>query len=337
MAKATIDDVAALAGVSMKTVSRVVNREPNVRPLTREKVEAAIRKLDYRPSQSARGLAGRRSYLLGLLYDNPSASYVINAQTGVLAACRPNGYDLLIHPCDYRSPGIIDEVVTLVRQSRVDGLILTPPLSDMRSITDALDRQNIPYVRIAPMAHDRVSPCVYCDDRHGAYEMAAHLIQLGHRRIGFIAGHPDHGASAERESGFRAALEDNGIGLPRRLVVQGYFDFESGAAGGRRLLSLKQRPTAIFCCNDDMACGVIHAAHELDLRIPDELSVTGFDDTPVARYVWPALSTIRQPVQEMAERAARQLLDQLRGQPSADTEEAELKCRLILRQTTAAV
>lgn len=334
MAHATINHVAALAGVSIKTVSRVVNNEAGVRPSTREKVEAAIHKLKYQPRLSARGLAGNRSYLVGLLYDNPSPQYVIDVQTGILATCRPNGYDLLIHPCDHRSLELPGELVALVGQSRIDGLILTPPLSDMRTVTDTLDRLNFPYARIAPIVHGENSPCVYCNDRRAAYEMAEHLIALGHRHIGFIAGHPDHGASVERRAGFEAALSDHRLRLPARLAAQGYFDFASGEMTGRRLMSQKRRPTAIFCCNDEMACGVIHVAHELGLRVPEDISITGFDDLPFARRLWPPLTTVRQPVKEMAEQASRLLLARIRGIPDNGSP-AELRCQLVLRRSTA--
>lgn len=337
MNNATIEDVAHLAGVSPKTVSRVVNNEPNVRPVTRSRVEAAIKQLNYRPNTSARSLASKRSYLIGLLYDNPSANYVTSVQSGVLAVCRENSFDLVIHPCHYQSDNLNEEVINLARQSRVDGLILTPPLSDMAGLTATLGEQAIPYVRMAPLEHNPLSPCIYCDDNEASYQMARHLIELGHRRIGFIAGHPDHGGSAERQAGFDKALAEQGIRQPKELFAQGYFDFASGRACGQQLLSLSQPPTAIFCCNDDMACGVLHIAHEMGLDVPRQLSVTGFDDSPIAEQVWPSLSTVRQPVEKMARRATQLLLSGVRNSGQvAPTEQAILKCQLVLRDTTAA-
>jgi LacI family transcriptional regulator len=295
----------------------------------------AIAQLSYRPNNSARSLAGNKSYLVGLLYDNPSAHYVLNIQSGVLAACRTSGYDLVIHPCNYQAKDINQELITLVRHSRMDGLILTPPLSDMLSVTRTLDQQAVPYVRVAPLLHDNVSPCVYCDDHHAAYEMTNHLIELGHKRIGFIAGHPDHGASAERQAGFEDALRDHGMKIPKELFAQGYFNFESGKEGGKRLLSLRRRPTAIFCSSDEMACGVIHAALGMGISIPGQLSVTGFDDSPIAEQVWPPLTTVKQPVEHMAEQATLLLLNRLRGQTTEYASEASLKCRLVVRETTS--
>jgi len=333
LAKATIDDVAALAGVSMKTVSRVANKEPNVRPSTREKVQAAIDQLGYRPSQSARSLAANRSYVLGLLYDNPSASYVIDVQDGALASCRRAGYDLLIHPCKRTAPELLGEVLALVRQARVDGLILTPPLSDLSELVQALVSANVPFVRLSPVEDKDACPYVQTNDQAAAYDMTCRLIELGHRRIGFIAGHPEHRAVTQRYSGYVAALADHKLPLDTTLVAQGYNSFDSGRQCARQLLSQANPPSAIFASNDDMAAGVIIEAHHRGIAMPAQLSVAGFDDTPVAHQIYPSLTTVRQPIAEMAAKAVELLLKQLKGK-SVPLAAATMSCWILERDST---
>jgi len=332
--KATIADVAKLAGVSIKTVSRVTNHEPNVADATRVRVEAAVAQLGYRPNPSARSLASRRSYLVGLLYDNPSPSYLINVQHGSLRTCRSEGYDLVIHPCDYRSGDLVTDLTTMLRQSRVDGVILTPPLSDLPQIVEVLQRREIAFVRIAPADDKYEAQSITTNDHDISAQMTEHLIALGHRRIGFICGHPDHGAVCKRYDGYATALASASLPLRQELIAQGYNSVESGEHGANVLLDLDDPPTAIFAANDDMAAGTLRAAHERGILVPRDLSVAGFDDTPIAQQVWPSLTTIRQPIKQMAERATALLLSQLRDEP--DTDAARLiPCGLVLRDSTA--
>lgn len=332
--RATIDDVAGLAGVSIKTVSRVVNNEPNVRQSTREKVLSAVHALNYRPSAPARSLAGDRSYLLGLLYDNPSANYITDVQYGVLASCREQGYDLLIHPCDCQQASICEEITGLVGHSNMDGVLLTPPLSDSRIIVDALERAQIPFVSIAALQTGRRAAGVVTDDRRAAFSMTEHLLSLGHSRIGFICGHPQHRAMAQRLEGYRDALQAAGLAVADSLVVQGYNSFESGQAGARRLLQRKNPPSAIFAGNDDMAAGAVMVAHQMGIRMPAELSIAGFDDIPLARQIWPTLTTVQQPIKAMAQAATQLLIGILRAAPRTDIE-AVIPSRLIVRESTA--
>ena len=314
MKKNTITDVAKLAGVSIKTVSRVLNQEPNVRPATREKVAGAIKQLDYRPSTSARSLAGNRSFLLGLLYDNPSASYVTKIQNGVLRTCRAQHYDLLIHPCDYKNPGLENEIEDHLRNARLDGLILTPPLTDRQDLLDFLDERETPYVLVSPSSNSKFRWAVGTNDRTVCSQMMQYLCGLGHERIAFILGHPDHSALANRFNGYQDGLKDCGLPMRKSLCVQGFNSFESGVDCARKLLSRKNPPTAIFACNDDMAAGAIKAAHELGLSVPGKLSVAGFDDIPLASQIWPSLTTVRQPMQRLGELAAALLIRRFRGQ-----------------------
>ncbi|MBL8550255.1 MAG: LacI family DNA-binding transcriptional regulator [Hyphomonadaceae bacterium] len=331
---ANIHDVAAHAGVSIKTVSRVLNREPNVTPKTRDRVLDAVQALSYRPNIFARSLASERSFIIGVIFDNPSAGYVAGIQYGALAKCREEGYHLLVEVFSEGEKDLGERVLTLVRESLLHGIIVTPPLSDSPEVLSALKESGTRFVRIAP---ERAMPDtleVRIDDAKAAFDMTSHLIGLGHRRIGFIIGHPGHGAANQRFMGYKAALENAGIKLDPKLCVQGYFSYQSGMEAAERLLTLKNRPTAIFASNDDMAAAVLSTAHKHGLRTPEDLSVSGFDDTLIAQVVWPKLTTCRQPIAEMAAQAVSML-----AQPPADKDapkEALLEHELVIRESTAA-
>lgn len=304
---ARIEDVARIAGVSMKTVSRVFNHEPNVRPQTRAKVEIAAKKLNYRPNPSARSLAGNRSYMVALVYDNPSANYVMEVLSGVLDACEAAHYSMLLRPLELTNQHHVDMIAETMAQSVPDGLILTPPLTDDQALLQYLDANNVRYVSISPMAKNaRIG--VHLDERSAVREMMAHIVALGHRRIGHIKGHIEHGAAEWRLAGYKDGLRAAGIRYDKQLVVAGDFSFESGLAGADRLLVLDDPPTAIFAANDDTAAGVLHAAAKRGLRIPRDLSVFGFDDLPMARQLWPSLTTVCQPSRDMGRLATEQLL-----------------------------
>jgi LacI family transcriptional regulator len=313
MARKTIDDVAALAGVSIKTVSRVLNDEPSVRPDTRGRVEDAMAALNYQPSLPARSLAGRRSNLIGLVYENPSANYVFDVQSGAMARCREGKLRLFIQSCNGLGDQLIGEVLAMIEQTHVDGLVVTPPLSANRALIALLERQGLPFVRIGPDEADFDSPAVVIDDFAAAAAMTDYLLDLGHERIGFISGHPEHSSSHMRKAGYRRAFEMRGGEAPEDLIEQGYNTAESGREAALLLLRRADRPTAIFASNDDMAAGVILAAHELGLDVPAALSVAGYDDTQLARIVWPTLTTIHQPTYNMAHAATGLLIGLIRG------------------------
>lgn len=336
MHKATIDDVAALAGVSIKTVSRVVNTEPNVRESTRQRVQKAVLKLNYRPNPSARSLAGKRSFLIGLLYDdpslydNPSSNYIVDIQQGALRVCKSEHYDLFIHPCNYKDKNLNNEIRSLIDHSKVDGLILAPPLSDMKSLFATIRKVGTPTVSISPgdMAESQLA--VATNDRDICAEMTEYLASLGHSGIAFIAGNRDHKALENRLLGYQDGLKSAGLNFRKGLVVEGDNSFGSGEECARTLLQRKNPPTAIFAANDDMATGVIRVAHQKGISIPNDLSVAGFDDIPLAQQIYPALTTIRQPVRSMAETAVELLMDQVRSRPPSDKPrmiDAELRIR----------
>ena len=326
---ATIKDVSAAAGVSVKTVSRVLNKERYVRAETRLRVEAAMASLHFRPSLAARSLAGGRSFQVALIWDNPSPYYVFAVQEGVRARCEEEGVRMIAQPYGGGSdPG--SGIAGLLDTAAPDGLILTPPVCDNASVLVELERRGVPYVRITPGIDVGRSASVFIDNQAAAQAMTARLIEIGHRRIGFVVGHAKYAASAQRLSGYRAALRSAGVDADPALVEQGLFDFRSGSAAAETLLALPVPPTAIFASSDDMAAGVLATAHAKGLRVPEQLSIAGFDDTDLASLVWPPLTTIRQPTRDMAYVAADLLFRGADG-----TECRELPFELIERSSTA--
>jgi LacI family transcriptional regulator len=328
----TIDDVAELAGVSIKTVSRVLNQEPHVRETTRERVLKAAKQLDYTPNISARALAGSRSYLIGLYYDNPSPGYVGQVEHGAMAACRRAGYHLIVEEVQETGTPLRDRIAAFHARVRPEGVILTPPLCDLPEVLGALDAAKVSYVRISPSRDLERSPYVYIDDRKAAEEMTLHLQALGHRDIAFIQGPPDHLAAARRCEGFQDAMASAGLPVRPDRIQPGRFSFRSGSEAGERLLSSPDRPTAIFAGNDDMALGVMAVANRLHIDIPGDLALVGFDDSPSAQVVWPQLTTVRQPVAAMAAVAAEMLIE--RKAHSQRPRARQLDFTLVLRQSS---
>lgn len=333
----TIHEVAALAGLSIKTVSRVINREPNVKEETARRVQKAIDQLNYRPNLSARNLAGRRAFLVVLVYDNPSDAYVVALQQGALDVCREQGYSLVLHPTSIASPALIDDLLTLVRDRNPTGLVLTPPVCDVPGVIEALSKEGIDYTTVSPSDEHCGCAAITIDGCQAGFELTEYLISLGHRRIGFIKGPPTHRDAAKRYEGYNAALREHGIKFDRTLVARGLFSFESGRRGARTLLSKGERPTAIFAANDDMAAGVLYEAHQMGLRVPEELSVAGFDDSPLAQRVWPSLTTVRQPISKMAELAVIELINSARHDATTARSPRILAVdfELVVRQSTS--
>ncbi|MEI4508661.1 LacI family DNA-binding transcriptional regulator [Sphingopyxis sp. CCNWLW253] len=310
--RSTSIDVAKLAQVSPKSVSRVFNNEPHISPALRRKVLRAAKELNYHPNVLAQGLVRRQSYLIGLIYEKPSPSYVVELQRGALERLHGGRYRLIVLPVE----SVMDrplEVVSLVRSAALDGVILAPPASDHPDILDGLLDARIPFARIAPQSKLDVGLSTAMDDVAAAREIAEHVIGLGHRTIAIILGDPVHAASAQRLIGYHQAFDANGLPPLPDLVETGDFSFESGYEATKRLLSRKLRPTAILAQNDDMAVGAMSAARELGFDVPADLTVVGFDDSEIARVVWPRLTTIRQPVMEMAKTATDMLLRELAG------------------------
>ncbi len=330
-------DVAKLAGVSPMTVSRVMNDKDSVRAKTREKVYAAVAALNYSPNQAARRLAGSKPVRIGFLYSNPSAGYLSEFLVGLLNQASLNNTQLLVEKCEAgdHEQAHAERLIA----NGVDGIILPPPLCDVPLIIDVIAKAGIPVVAVACGLPDRRVSAVSIDDYQAAYVMTSHLIALGHQRIGFVIGHPNQTASARRLAGFKAAIaEKNGDTSPD-LIEQGLFTYRSGLDAAERLLGLEQRPTAIFASNDDMAAAAVAIAHRLGLDVPGDLTVAGFDDTALATTIWPELSTVRQPIAEMAEIALQALVRQIRARREGVTEPPQhqvMDFALIRRQSDAA-
>jgi LacI family transcriptional regulator len=311
-AVATINDVARRAGVSPMTVSRVVNENKNVRAETREAVLSAIRALQYAPNPAARSLAGAQGIRIGLLYNNPSIGYLSEFLIGALDECSRNSAQLVLEKCAFNDGDTERAAVHKLVQGGVAGVILPSSLHETVAIQAELQRADISAVAVATGSFGQEISCVRIDDHLAAYEMTGHLLAQGHRRIGFIKGHPNEPISEERLKGFEAALREAGYESDKKLIVQGYFSYRSGLEAAEILLSRKVRPTAIFASNDDMAAAVVSVAHRKGLEVPRDLSVAGFDDTPIAATLWPELTTIRQPIAQMAEIALDLIIRDIR-------------------------
>jgi LacI family transcriptional regulator len=332
----TIEDVARAAGVSAMTVSRVMNRGKNVRESTRAAVLEAVERLNYSPNTAARSLAAGEATHIGLLYANPSASYLSQFLIGGLHAARSAGVHLVIESCESEDADEQAEVTRRFATSEVEGVILPPPLSESQPIMAELDSLGIPVVTVAMGAPRDDSLNVRIDDRAAALEMTRYLLDLGHREIGFIKGHPNHIASHDRYQGFCDALTEAGIDCEAAPAEQGYFSYRSGLTAGERLLGRPNPPTAIFASNDDMAAATMSVAHRRGMNVPDDLSIVGFDDTALATSVWPELTTVKQPIAAMAEAALELLIADLRVHRSGSKRkfaERVLSHALIVRES----
>ncbi len=329
--RATIHDVARLAGVSIKTVSRVYKGEPNVRDVIRERVKEAGAQLRYRPNAAARNLVERRSNLIGLFFENPSAAYVTELQMGALERLRETRYRLLIFPVERRAD-ILGALVETAHASGLDGIIVTPPMSDDPAILKELMESGMPFARVAGDLAVYPNSSVTIDDMAAAEELLHYLLSLGHRKIGFITGDLSHRSAQLRLAAYHKVLAGTGIEANPDYVAEGGFSFASGLVAGERLLTLKDRPTAIFASNDDMAAATLQVAFNHGIRVPDDLTVVGFDDSAIASMVAPQITTVRQPVFEMTRDAADMLLQQIE---SGKTEPSrQIGYKLIIRQSS---
>lgn len=307
--RVTIKDVAKHAGVSFKTVARVVSNERNVRKSNRIKVESSIETLGYEVDPAARSLRSTHAYSLGLVFDHPMA----DVQMGVLKACHANDYSLQIQPCYADESAQPETLIRAVRRSKLSALVLTPPISENSDYIRGLIENDIPFVAITSgtTPPDVDYPCVYVNDRRAAYDITQHLIQLGHRNIGFIWGDESHKSSHERFRGYSEALREYGIDIKKSHVQKGEYSFDSGRRVTTKLLKLKNRVTAIIGSNDEIAAGAILAARIADVGVPNELSIVGFEDSLYSKCSWPQITTARQPTEEIAFEATQMLIRHL--------------------------
>ena len=329
----TIMDVAQEAGVSYATVSRVVNNKGYIKPETRERVMRAVTRLGYVVNQQARSLASGRSQVVGLLVPGVESAYIGEIIRGIDEELVSASYDLMLYTAHRRRTRESAYVAALT-QGMADGLLLVLP-RDPSAYLETLRQRGFPYVLIDHQGVDDVGPAVGATNRQGGYDATRHLIELGHRRIGFITGRLEHGCSRDRLAGYQAALTEHGLDADPQLVREGDFTQPAGFRAARELLALLERPTAIFASNDVMAFGVMEAARVGGLRIPEDISIVGFDDIPQALHVHPPLTTIRQPLEQMGRLAARMLLRQIddRRQPA---ERIDLPTELIVRDSCRA-
>ncbi|HEY4358595.1 MAG TPA: LacI family DNA-binding transcriptional regulator [Acidobacteriaceae bacterium] len=330
VARSTIRDVSRLAEVSIKTVSRVINNEKYVTQETRARVEAAMSRLGFQPSFAARALAGHRSHQIAVICDNPNPWYVYEVLYGTRSRCQRDGIRVIAQPYDRASPALLDDVTSLVDQVHPDGLVLTPPGCDDIRVLNELARRKVPMVRIQPGIFPEMTASVQIDNVQAAYDMTRHLLDLGHRRIGFIVGDRAYAVSEQRLNGYMRALGDAGQRVEMELIQQGTYEFGSGAKAAEQLLKSGEPPTAIFASNDEMAAGVLSTAHRLNISVPKQLSVAGFDDAAFAQLVWPPLTSVRQPVRLLAEEAAGLLLTK----PGVN-QSIKIAYELVTRESTA--
>jgi LacI family transcriptional regulator len=331
---ATLNDVAAIAGVSAKTVSRVVNRNASVSAATRERIEAAIRETGYSVNQAARSLAASRSFLIGAFMPHLSSFYFAEIFRGAAKACRQYGYHLVVEEFDHGVDTMVDRYEQGLRSARCDALILTPPVCDDGQLLDALDRDGMPYVRIAPGKRPGISPALSADDGQGVRQLVEHLWMSGRRRFAIIAGPVDHAAAVIRERSFSEALARLG-GDPAEISLTRIELHESISESGREatmalLRSADPQPEAIFAFNDEVAIGAMAAARELGLSVPDDIAVAGFDDSYIAQLSWPPLTTIHQPIADLAFQA----VSVVAAGGGFDASQILLPTRLVIRGTT---
>ena len=322
-----------MAGVSKKTVSRVINESPFVKEDTRKAVQAIIRETGYTPDPQARGLAFRRSFLVGLIYDNPNPQHTVSHQQGLLDAMAGSGFELVVRPVDRTSPRLLDEMRAFIERQKLFGVVLPSPVSEDERLVELCKELDCRYVRIASVPLDEPDRMVVSHDGKGAAEAARHLADLGHTRIALISGPTTFRSSQERQKGFEIGLAERGLLLDPALTKRGAYTYESGVAAAHELFAAPTPPTAIFCLNDEMAVGVYLAARERGLNIPQDVSVVGFDDAPIASRVWPTMTSVRLPLRDMGRIAGEILVPNvMRDKPK---DRPEIEPELIVRNSTA--
>ncbi len=333
MKKPTIKDVAKLAGVSFKTVSRVVNEEASVSEEVRTKVQECIAKLNYQPNHTARTMR-KAPFSLAFVYDNPNSHYVIEMQNGIIAECRQKGFELVIHPTDSKSENVGKELAAMIGSKQIGGIILTPPLSENRELVQFLLAQDAKVVRILSASEqpDSLAPVVYVDDLHAGQLMTEYLLEQGHQRIAFLGYQPAHESSQGRLDGFIKAHEKHGISIDKNLIIDGEFTFDSGMHMTKELLCLQQRPTAIFACNDEIASGAVFMARLKGFQVPEDLSIAGFENSPFSVQTWPHLTTVNQPNSEIASTAAAMVIQLMTSEDTVPSKGFQLE--LVVRQST---
>lgn len=317
--KPTIDDVAAHSGVARTTVSRVLNGGANVRPEVAERVRRACEELDYKVNAQARQLASGMSRQLTLVHEStfdaePNSYYHSGLELGALRACTDNGLTLSTFALDPSAPDCLQRLMDLAKSGRTDGLLLTPPFSDDVALVAALKEFECPVVCIAGGDDVRaLTGAIGIDDEAAGYALGKFLVGLGHRHFGYIDGPEGHVSAAQRLQGVKRAMAEASIPAEQLYALKGDFTFRSGIELSAKILAARPDVTALMCANDDMAAGAMLTAHSKGLAIPGDLSVTGFDDTPLSEIIWPPLTTAHQPIRQIGQRAVEMLVAALNG------------------------
>ena len=347
--RATIHDVAKLAGVSIKTVSRVLRQEAKVSPATRASVERAVREMAYQPDLSARSLKSNVPNTIGLVrslepgaspYQRAGHEYVMCLQVGALRATQQLDFGLLLVPVHMQTAQALREMQDRFERRQVAGYLVPAPVCDLPGLLDGLTEAQIPYAAINPNRENMDGQWVAAAEQCSAEALVSHLIAAGHKHIAYISGAPESRASAQREAGWRDALRKAGI-IPAEGWIEpaGDFTFDAGRRSAHALFSRAQVPTAVFAASDNVAAGVMNAAHERGMRLPQDLSVVGFDDLELARKLWPKLTTVHIPFESLGEIAARQLVSHiqpLRLIEPKPSSQVILHCDLVTRGSVAA-
>lgn len=342
--KITIREVAAHAGVAVMTVSRVMRNEPHVAAETRSAVLHSIQALGYRPSQSARSLAASVARVIGLVVPHKTTDFTSKAgyeylsalQMGALSVCLERDYGLMMVK-GHQTETTAGELIDLVKSRQVGGYVIPAPATEIDGLLDALRAADVVFSAISPLRMDKAPLWVAANEHAAVSALTQHLIEQGHRKIAFVGGGPVR-AGVERQGGFRAALATAGIKVPARWCVESGLVFESGLESGRTLLAdPARRPSAVVCASDDVAAGVIAAAHQVGLIVPQQLSVVGFDNAGLSRKIWPALTTANLPVEQMAASAVGQLVAALEPSGQAVAKSVLVDCELLFRQSVCAV
>lgn len=330
----TIKDVAREAGVSYSTVSRVANNKSYVNPETRQRVLEAMDKLGYQANLAARSLASGHSNVIGLLVHGTISQYTGEIIRGIDDVLIPAKYEMMLYTSHHGEAKEVGQINMMAR-GLADGLLLLLPLNPERYL-ESLRRQNIPYVLIDQKGDSTQDASVTAANREGTYKAIRYLIELGHRRIGFITGDLEIAVAVGRLEAYKQVLADYRIPFDPQLVQEGDFLQPSGFTCGNTLLALPTPPTAIFASSDMMALGVMDAARVHGLRIPEDLSLIGFDDIPMAAITHPGLTTVRQPLEDIGRLATKILLRAIKN-PEDPPEVVVLPTELIIRGTTAPV
>jgi LacI family transcriptional regulator len=328
--KVTIFDVASEAGVSYGTVSRVINNDPHVKEETRQRIIAVMDRLGYVVNRQARSLAGGRSQMIGLLVPDLETGYIGEIIRGIDTELEISHYDIVLYTTHRRENKEANYVATLTH-GMVDGLLLVLPRNP-RTFLDSLRQHHFPHVLIDHQGIDDKGPAVGATNWQGAYTATEYLAKLGHQRIGFITGWMDLGCARDRLAGYKSALRTYHLAVDNSIIYEGDFHQPSGYEGASSFLKLPDPPTAIFASNDVMAMGAIEAVRVHGLRIPEDMSILGFDDIPQVASLHPRLTTVRQPLEQMGRVAAQMLLDFLKD-PQKTTHRIELPTELIVRDS----